>query len=100
MGQLSSIYAWIGFGICAGIIAMVLPYHRGLRGILTNLGIGVGGALAGGYLSRGLHLYGSVADPAGFLYAASGAFLALLVFHVVWSRRHTRHHHHGGRVTG
>jgi uncharacterized membrane protein YeaQ/YmgE (transglycosylase-associated protein family) len=94
MGHVSSLLAWIGFGLCAAIIAMVLPFHRGVRGILTNIGVGVGGAVAGGYLARAIGLYHDSASPAGFLYAAAGAVFGLVAFHALWSRRHASHHVH------
>ena len=79
--------------VASAIVHMVLPYHRGLRGILTNLVVGIGGALLGGFVGRAVGLYGSVANEASFLFAAGGALATLALFHTAWHaqrRRHTR----------
>jgi uncharacterized membrane protein YeaQ/YmgE (transglycosylase-associated protein family) len=88
MGPISTVVAWIGFGIVAGIVAMILPYHRGARGIVVNLGGGILGALFGGLLGYALGIYRSIEDTTSFLLAAVGAIVALGSYHAYWSSRH------------
>lgn len=91
MGTTSSIIAWIAFGLMAGIVAMIQPYHRGARGVFTNLGLGVAGALAGGFLGRALRLYPHVASAESFLLAVVGALAMVAGFHVWFMRAHAAH---------
>lgn len=89
MGPYSSVIAWIGFGVVAGLAAMILPYNRGVRGIATNIALGIGGALLFGFVGRLLGLY-HARDSFGFLFAAVGALTTLIVYHALWNRHHVR----------
>jgi uncharacterized membrane protein YeaQ/YmgE (transglycosylase-associated protein family) len=66
-----TILAWIVVGLIVGFLASRIVNRRG-RGILLDLGLGIGGALLGGYLFTlrgtpvtGLNLYSVLAATAG-----------------------------------
>ena len=91
MGPISSVIAWIGFGIAAGLFACMLPFHRGARNIVVNVLVGVLGAVAGGLLGRVLGLYPRVDSTFSFLLAAAGALALTAVFHVAFAHRTALH---------
>ena len=72
------IIAWLFLGLVAGALAkLIYPGHQG-GGIFATLGLGIGGALVGGYL--GQMLFGSSAAAA----ASAGAFtLPSIIFAVL-----------------
>lgn len=72
------IIAWLILGLVAGALAkLIYPGHQG-GGIFATLGLGIGGALVGGYL--GQMLFGSSAAAA----ASAGAFtLPSIIFAVL-----------------
>jgi uncharacterized membrane protein YeaQ/YmgE (transglycosylase-associated protein family) len=86
------VIAWICFGIAAGMVALIFPYHRGAKGVLTNVSLGVLGAVGGGFLGRLIGLYPRVNHTSSFLVASAGAVVLLAVFHAVWMSRHRRHY--------
>jgi len=75
---------WIILGGLAGGIAKLLMPGRGPGGCFITILLGIGGGLLAGWL--GQHFWGS--DwRAGFIAAIVGAFLILLVYRLVFSRR-------------
>ena len=88
MTAISSVFGWMALGLAASLVAMALPNRRGYAGVLTNIVVGVAGALACGFLGRGVGLIHRVTDPSGFLLATVGALLALVGYHVAFNRSH------------
>jgi uncharacterized membrane protein YeaQ/YmgE (transglycosylase-associated protein family) len=74
-----SILGWIVFGLIVGIVAKFLMPGPDPGGFFVTVLLGIGGALLGGFIGRGLGWY-QEDDPVGFLMALIGAIL-LLVAH-------------------
>lgn len=82
-----SIIAWIVLGLIAGFIASKLVNKSG-AGLVLDIGLGVVGAVAGGFVFNqlgaagvtGLNLY-------SVLVAVVGAVLVLLIYHTLMGRR-------------
>ena len=74
-----SILGWILFGLVVGVVAKLVMPGRDPGGMIVTILLGIGGALVGGFIGRGLGWYG-VGDPVGFLMAVMGAILVLFVF--------------------
>ncbi len=81
------VLAWLGIGMCASIAGWVWPFHRGLFGILMNLGVAFAGAVVAGSLAFRLHGGGRSMVTTSFLWAAVGSVGALTALHLVWARR-------------
>jgi len=86
-----SIIAWILLGLFAGFIGNKIVNRRG-EGVLTNLFVGIVGALAGGFLFRQFGESGVTGMNFWSLFVATtGAVLLLLTFHGIrqlgWSNR-------------
>jgi uncharacterized membrane protein YeaQ/YmgE (transglycosylase-associated protein family) len=79
------VIGWIVFGLVVGIIAKLVVPGRDPGGLVLTMGLGIVGALVGGYLGRILGLYGPN-DPVGFLMALGGAILLLVLYRVVAGR--------------
>ena len=84
-----SIIGWIIFGVIAGFIASKLVNKEG-AGFVTDLALGVVGAVVGGFLATRL----GFGDVSGFnLYsmfiAVIGAVIVLFIYHAVTGRRTT-----------
>lgn len=79
------VIGWIVFGLVVGIIAKLVVPGRDPGGLVLTMGLGIVGALVGGYLGRILGLYGPN-DPVGFLMALGGAILLLVLYRVVSGR--------------
>ena len=84
------ILAWIILGLIAGAIAKAIyPGHQG-GGIFATIGLGILGALVGGYL--GNLLLGSSATAAGvisvpsILFAVLGAIILIFIWGLVTRR--------------
>jgi uncharacterized membrane protein YeaQ/YmgE (transglycosylase-associated protein family) len=78
-----SIIAWILLGLIAGFVGSKIVNRRG-EGVITDIVIGIVGALAGGLLFRQV----GVSGITGFnfwslLVATTGAVLLLLAFHAI-----------------
>jgi uncharacterized membrane protein YeaQ/YmgE (transglycosylase-associated protein family) len=84
LSQTEMVLGWIGFGLAAALVAMILPYRRGIVGIATNLLLGILGALLGGVIGSALDQHHRVHDPAGLGLSAAVAVLSLGLFHIVW----------------
>ncbi len=84
------VWIWVGFGVAAGIVAMILPFRRGVLGIVTNVALGVLGALLGGVIGRALDARSHFHDPTGLVLSAVVSVLTLGVFHALWLRGNPR----------
>ncbi len=80
------IFAWIVIGLLAGGIAKLLMPGKDPGGCIVTILLGIAGALLAGFLGRAIGWY-EPGDGAGFIAAIVGAFLILLVYRLVLSRR-------------
>lgn len=80
------ILGWIVIGLLAGGIAKLLMPGKDPGGCIVTILLGIAGALLAGFLGRAVGWYDS-GDGAGFLAAIVGAFLILLIYRLVLSRR-------------
>jgi uncharacterized membrane protein YeaQ/YmgE (transglycosylase-associated protein family) len=74
-----SVIGWIVFGLVVGLVAKFLMPGRDPGGFMITILLGIGGALVGGYIGRGLGWYGE-GDPVGFVMAVIGAILLLFLY--------------------
>jgi len=80
------IIGWIVIGGIAGAIAKLLMPGRDPGGCIITILLGIAGALLAGFLGRAIGWY----DPnegAGFIAAIVGAFVILLIYRLVLTRR-------------
>ena len=77
-GGVMSIIGWIVFGLLVGVVAKFLTPGPDPGGWILTILLGVGGALLGGFIGRGLGWY-RAEDPVGFLMALLGAILILVI---------------------
>jgi uncharacterized membrane protein YeaQ/YmgE (transglycosylase-associated protein family) len=77
---------WIVIGLLAGGIAKLLMPGKDPGGCIITILLGIAGALLAGYLGRAVGWYDK-GEAAGFIAAIVGAFLILLVYRLVLSRR-------------
>ena len=75
------ILSWLGFGVIAGLFTSRFMAGRDLGLIVFTTGVGVAGALVGGFLAAILG-FGGIAPFSlySLLFAALGASLALLSY--------------------
>jgi uncharacterized membrane protein YeaQ/YmgE (transglycosylase-associated protein family) len=86
------IIAWIVLGLGAGLLANMLVPGRRSQGLVLTCGIGVAGALLGGWLATRLfhvHTLHGFFNLSTWLTAIAGAAILLLAFHLVTSRGST-----------
>lgn len=83
------ILSWILFGLIAGAVAKLIMPGNQSGGIVATTGLGVIGALAGGFVGT-LVGFGKVTgfNPRSFAIAVVGALLVLWVYGMI--RRSTR----------
>jgi len=81
-----SILGWIIFGLIVGALAKFLMPGRDPGGIIVTIGLGIVGALLGGFLGRAMGFYGP-GDVAGFVMSLIGAILILLLYRLLIARR-------------
>ena len=86
------IIAWIILGLIAGAIAKALyPGHQG-GGIFATIGLGILGAVVGGYLAQFLPGVGASAASVagltlpGIIFAVLGAMLCIFIWGLVARR--------------
>jgi uncharacterized membrane protein YeaQ/YmgE (transglycosylase-associated protein family) len=88
------ILAWLVLGLIAGALAkLIYPGHQG-GGIFATLGLGILGALVGGYLGQMLLGGGSGAGAAsvgaltipGVIFAVLGAMLLIFIWGLITRR--------------
>ena len=80
------IIGWIVIGLLAGGIAKLLMPGRDPGGCIVTILLGIAGALVAGFLGRAIGWY-KPGDSAGFVAAIVGAFLILLVYRLIVTRR-------------
>lgn len=78
--------AWIVIGGLAGAIAKLLMPGKDPGGCIVTVLLGIAGALLAGFLGQAMGL-DSAMDGAGFIGAIIGAFVILLLYRLVLSRR-------------
>ena len=78
--------AWIIIGGIAGAIAKLLMPGKDPGGCIVTILLGIAGALLAGFIGQALNL-DSAMNGAGFIGAIVGAFLILLIYRLVLSRR-------------
>jgi uncharacterized membrane protein YeaQ/YmgE (transglycosylase-associated protein family) len=78
--------AWIVIGGLAGAIAKLLMPGKDPGGCIVTVLLGIAGALLAGFLGQAMGL-DSAMDGAGFIGAIIGAFVILLIYRLVLSRR-------------
>lgn len=81
------IVTWIVLGLVAGLIAKVIMPGKDPGGIFITIGIGIVGAVIGGFVATSLG-FGSVSgiDLGSIAVAVAGALILLIVWRVVRSR--------------
>ena len=83
------ILAWIVLGLVAGALAkFIMPGRQG-GGLILTIGLGVVGAIVGGFLGTSVFGFGGVSgfDLRSLVIAVGGALLVLFVYGLVTSRR-------------
>jgi len=74
-----TILGWILFGLIVGLVAkLVMPGHDP-GGIVMTTGLGIVGAMLGGFVGRLLGFY-KAGEGAGYIMATLGAVLILFVY--------------------
>jgi uncharacterized membrane protein YeaQ/YmgE (transglycosylase-associated protein family) len=80
------ILGWILFGLIVGALAKLVMPGRDPGGIIVTMLLGIAGAVLGGFIGRGLGLYGE-GEPAGFFMAFLGAIVLLALYRMMVGRR-------------
>ena len=80
------ILGWIVLGLLAGGIAKLLMPGKDPGGCVITILLGIAGALLAGFLGKAVGWYDE-SEAAGFVAAIVGAFLILLIYRLVLSRR-------------
>jgi uncharacterized membrane protein YeaQ/YmgE (transglycosylase-associated protein family) len=84
-----TILAWIILGLIAGFIASKIVNKSG-DGVLVDIGLGVVGAVVGGWLFNTFGMAGvSGLNPYSLLVAVLGAVVVLVLYHAVMRSRVT-----------
>lgn len=81
------ILGWIVIGLLAGGLAKLLMPGRDPGGCIVTILLGIAGALLAGFLGRAVGFYGPADQGAGFVAAVVGAFLILLIYRLIVTRR-------------
>ncbi len=85
-----SILAMIGIGLLVGIIAKFLMPGNDPGGFFVTVLLGIAGAFLAGYAGRAWGWY-AAGEPAGFLASVGGAIVLLVLYRVMFGRRHRLH---------
>ena len=80
------ILGWIVIGGIAGGIAKLLMQGKDPGGCIITILLGIAGALLAGFLGKTIGWYNE-GEGAGFVAAVVGAFVILLIYRLVLSRR-------------
>ena len=80
------ILGWIVIGGIAGAIAKLLMPGKDPGGCIITILLGIAGALLAGVLGKTIGWY-DAGEGAGFVAAIVGAFVILLIYRLVLSRR-------------
>lgn len=77
------ILAWILLGLIAGFVTNKLVNQTG-ESVVTDIALGVGGALAGGWIFKQFGQPGATGlDPWSLLVAVVGAVVLLVLYHTI-----------------
>jgi len=79
------ILLWIMFGHLVGVVAKFILPGPDPGGIVLTIGLGIAGAMVGGWLGRVLGFY-RPGEAAGFVMAIVGAIVILALYRVVSGR--------------
>ena len=74
-----SILGWIVFGLIVGVLAKLVMPGQDPGGFIVTTGLGIVGAVVGGFIGQMLGLYQS-GQGAGFVMATLGAVVVLFVY--------------------
>ena len=81
------IVSWLVLGLVAGFLASLLVNKHG-AGMLTDIVLGIVGAVAGGFIAQAVGFAGiSGFNLYSLLIAVGGAVLVLVLYHAATSRR-------------
>lgn len=81
-----SLIYMIVIGFIVGLIARFLKPGRQEMGFVMTTLLGIGGALIGGFIGRGIGFY-QMGEPAGIIGSIIGAFLLLVIIQALFSKR-------------
>lgn len=84
-----SILGILFIGLLVGIVAKFLMPGRDPGGFIVTMLLGVAGSFLAHWIGRNFGWY-SEGEPAGFLAAVGGAILLLLLYRLLFGRRHVR----------
>lgn len=78
------VFAWIVFGLIAGVLAKIIMPGKDPGGFIVTILIGIAGALLGGFIGSALGV-GAVTgfNLVSFLTAVGGAILLLFLYRVI-----------------
>ena len=80
------ILLWIVFGLVVGIVAKFVMPGNDPGGIFVTIGLGIVGAMLGGWIGRVMGLYRD-GEPAGFVMAVVGAVVLLGLYRLLMTNR-------------
>ena len=80
------IISMIIVGLIVGALAKLFMPGRDPGGFIVTILLGIAGALVAGFLGRAVGWY-QPGDGAGFIAAVVGAFLILLIYRLIVTRR-------------
>ena len=80
------ILLWIVFGLVVGIVAKFIMPGNDPGGIFVTMGLGIVGAMLGGWIGRVMGLYRE-GEPAGFIMAVVGAVVLLTLYRFLMPNR-------------
>jgi uncharacterized membrane protein YeaQ/YmgE (transglycosylase-associated protein family) len=80
------ILLWLVFGLVVGIVAKLIMPGNDPGGIVVTIGLGIVGAMLGGWIGRVMGLYRE-GDAAGFIMAVVGAVVILGIYRLVIPNR-------------
>jgi uncharacterized membrane protein YeaQ/YmgE (transglycosylase-associated protein family) len=90
--MIGNLIAWVVLGLIAGAIAKAIyPGHQG-GGIFATIGLGILGAMVGGWLGTNLGFGGAAAasvgafNPASILFAVIGAVILIFIWGLLTRR--------------
>jgi uncharacterized membrane protein YeaQ/YmgE (transglycosylase-associated protein family) len=82
--MIGNIIAWVVLGLIAGAIAKAIyPGHQG-GGFVATTGLGIVGAVVGGYLAQFLRIGGSAAAGGFNIWSIALAVVGALVVLFIW----------------
>jgi len=77
---------WIVFGLIVGAVAKLVMPGRDPGGIVVTMGLGILGAMLGGWIGQALGMYRQE-EPVGFVMATVGAIIVLSLYRFAVRRR-------------